>query len=84
MCTNLQRLSALECFCYWLCCHGLLRCHQSEAQQMILAAAFLVQLGLHGSVPRRVMMIREEKDTGRKAKETSQSFQIRNQLKIVH
>lgn len=40
-----------------------------EAQQMILAAASLVQLRLHGSVPQRAMMIREEKDTGRKWRE---------------
>lgn len=37
-----------------------LGCRQSEAQQMILAAAFLMQLGLRGSAPQRAAMIRRE------------------------
>lgn len=48
------------------CCHGLLHCHQFEAQQMILAAVSLVQLCSDGDVPQKAMMTREEKDTGRK------------------
>lgn len=63
-----------ECFCYQFGCHILLRCHQSEAEQMILAGARVVQLGLHGRKPPRTKMITGEKKktTG---KESSQSFQ---------
>lgn len=66
MCSNRQRSSALDPLVsvigpLFACCHGLLRSHKFEAQQMILAAAFLVQLGLQGCVPHRVMMIKEEK-----------------------
>ncbi len=61
-------------------CRSLLHCHQFEAQQMILAAASLVQLGVHGSVPQRAMMIQEE-DTGRKGKE-EKTKQIPNLAKV--
>lgn len=64
-----------------VCCHGQLYCHQFEAQQMILAAASLVQLGSHGSVPQKATMTRQEKDMDRKWKENSQSCQMRKQLK---
>lgn len=60
MCANLQRLSALEPRVFLLLAHWL-GCRQSEAQQMILAAAFLMQLGLHGSAPQRAAMMREER-----------------------
>lgn len=83
MCANLQGPSALDprgfpLLAHWLpAATGLLRCHQFEAQQMILAAASLVQLGLHGSVPPRATKIRGEKDTEREGKENSKSCQSR-------
>lgn len=49
---------------------------------MILAATALVQLGLHGSVPQKMMMKRQEKDTGRKGKDNIHLCQIANQLKM--
>lgn len=73
MCANLQRLSALELRVFLLLAPWL-GCRQSEAQQMILAAAFSMQLGLHGSAPQRAAMIREEKNRGRKGKECSLVF----------
>lgn len=61
-------------------CHGLLHCHQFEAQQMMLAAAALVQLGLHGSAPQIATMTKEEKNSGRKEKDNSHFCQIRKQF----
>lgn len=59
MCANLQRPSALEPRVFLFLAHWL-GCRQSEAQQMILAAAFLMQLGLHGSAPQRTVMKERE------------------------
>lgn len=49
---------------------------------MTLAATALVQLGLHGGLPQKLMMKREEKDTGRKGKDNIHLCQIGNQLKM--
>lgn len=62
---------------------GWLLGHQCEAQQMILAAAALVQLGLPGNVPQKATTTREEHDTGRKRRDNAHSCQIGKQIKKI-
>lgn len=50
---------------------------------MILAAAAVVQLGLHGSEPQKATTTREENDTGRKGKDNVHTCQIGKQLKLL-
>lgn len=65
------------------CCHGVLRCHQFEAQQMILASAASVQLGSDGNAPQNERMTREENDAEMKGKEIPTLHRLGKNLNAV-